>query len=108
MDSGDKQRVVGLLEPVLRQLLEGASPGLEKETGDLLHELGVYDLPYERLEAMYLSEIRDGKAPGLLRSLILRDHHAKVPRLRAALMSLHMESDDSTRSIISGELPHIR
>ena len=104
----DKQKVLGMLEPVLIKLLVDASMGLEKEIRGLLLELGVYNLPYNSLEELYMTDIIKGKTPEFYRMLILRDHYDKVPRLRAALMVLHMESNDSTRSIIRDELPHIR
>jgi hypothetical protein len=97
-----------MLEPVLVNLLQDASEGIEKETRDLFRELGVYNLSYERLEELYLAEVLKAKIPGFYRTLILQDHHDKIPRLRAKLMGLHQESNDSIRSIIKDELPLIR
>ena len=61
---------------------------------------------YEKLEQRYLDEVKH-KVPEFYRQIILNNHHDKVPRLRAALMKLHQESDDSIDSRIKDELPHI-
>jgi hypothetical protein len=89
-------------------LLEEATGGFAEETKKLLNALMVYELPYQKLEELYLKEITNDKNPRFFRLLILQKHHEKFPRLRAKLISLHLESDDSIRSKIRDELPHIR
>ena len=108
LDFSDKAKVQELFEPVLSNLLETASYGLKRETQELLREFGVYDVSYDQLEAIYVREIKKGKSPIFYRNLILQNHHSKVPKLRAILMGLHQESDDSIRSIIQSEFPHLR
>jgi DNA-binding MarR family transcriptional regulator len=108
MTTIEKKEVLEILKPVLHKLLEDSSKGLEKETRELLKELGVYDLPYEKLEELYFTEIKQGKVPEFFRVLILQNHHEKVPKLRARLMGFHLKSSNSIRSIIHNELPLIR
>ena len=64
--------------------------------------------PYDDLEALYISQIKKQKVPDFIRTLILHDHHDKVPNLRAQLMALYQDSDDSIRSIIKNEFPLLR
>lgn len=54
------------------------------------------------------ARIVEGKNPGFYRLLLLQIHYDKVPRLRARLISLYLESADSIRSRITEELPNIR
>jgi len=77
---------------------------MEAETKKLLEALGVYNLPYTELEELYIRDITRDKDPSFYRKLILQKHHNSVPRLRAKLMTLHLESPNSTRSKIRQEL----
>ncbi|MFC1803113.1 hypothetical protein ACFL0D_04000 [Thermoproteota archaeon] len=104
---GEKLQLAERLKPILSSLLVDATGGLDTETKKLLNELLVYDLPYEELEVLYLQDLTGGKDPSFYRRLILHNHHDKVPRLRAKMISLHPESDDSIRSKIMAEFPHI-
>ena len=108
MSEQDKQQVYEIIEPILSSFLKDSPSGLTRETKFLLKELGYFDRPYPELEALYISEISNHKVPEVIRTLILRDHHDKVPRLRSNLMGLYRESDDSIRSMIKKEFPHLR
>ncbi len=96
------------LKPTLVYLLEQASGGMETETKKLLETLGLFNLPYAELEELYIRDITQEKDSSFYRRLILQKHHNRVPRLRAKLMALHLESPNSIRSKIRQELPHIR
>jgi hypothetical protein len=108
MEEEEKRILADRLKPVLGYLLEQASSGLETETKKLLESLGIYNLPYAKLEELYLRDITREKDPSFYRRLILQKHHNHVPGLRAKLMTLHLESPNSIRSKIRLELPHIR
>jgi DNA-binding MarR family transcriptional regulator len=97
MSEQDKQQVYEIIEPVLSSFLKDSPSGLTREIKFLLNELGYYDKSYTELETLYISEISNLKVPEFIRTLILRDHHDKVPRLRSKLMGLHRESDDPPR-----------
>ena len=108
MEEDEKRILADRLKPALAYLLDQASGGLETETKKLLEALGVYNLPYIELEELYLRDITRDKDPSFYRRLILQNYHNRVPRLRARLMALHLESPNSIRSKIRQELPHIR
>lgn len=108
MSEQDKEQVYEIIEPILSSILNNSPNGLTRETNLLLKELGLYDQPYSELEALYISQISNHNVPDFIRTLILQDHHDKVPRLRAKLIGLHQESDDSIRSIIKDEFPLLR
>ena len=108
MSEQDKEQVYEIIEPILSSILNKPPNGLTRETNLLLKELGLYDKPYSELEALYFSQILNHNVPDFIRTLILQDHHDKVPRLRAKLIGLHQESDDSIRSIIKDEFPLLR
>jgi hypothetical protein len=82
LDEASKKSVLSILEPVLQRLVDDASHGLMNETKSLLMELGVFNLAYDKLEALYVSEIKKHKSPAFFRSLILDNHHDKIPKLR--------------------------
>ena len=105
MSEDDKNRVSDLIHPILTPILDDSNSGLKRETNILLKELGLYDLPYSELEARYFSQISEHKVPNFIRTLILQDHRNMIPKLRAALMVLHKESDQPVRSIIKNEFP---
>jgi len=108
MSEQDKEQVYEIIEPILSSILNNSPNGLTRETNLLLKELGLYDKPYSELEVLYISQISNHNVPDFIRTLILQDHHDKVPRLRAKLIGLHQESDDSIRSIIKDEFPLLR
>ena len=108
MSEQDKEQVYEIIEPILSSILNNPPNGLTRETNLLLKELGLYDKPYSELEALYFSQILNHNVPDFIRTLILQDHHDKVPRLRAKLIGLHQKSDDSIRSIIKDEFPLLR
>jgi len=108
MNEQDKEQVYEIIKPILSSILNNSSSGLKRETNLLLKELGLYNKPYSELEALYISKISNNNVPDFIRTLILQDHHDKVPRLRAKLMGLHQESDNSIRSIIKDEFPLLR
>lgn len=108
MSEQDKEQVYEIIEPILSSILNNSPNGLTRETNLLLKELGLYDKQYSELEALYISQISNHNVPDFIRTLILQDHHDKVPRLRAKLIGLHQESDDSIRSIIKDEFPLLR
>ncbi len=105
MSEEDKNRVSEIIHPILTPILDNSNSGLKRETNILLKELGLYDLPFSELEALYFSHISEHKVPDFIRTLILQDHRTMIPKLRAALMVLHKESDQKVRSIIKNEFP---
>jgi DNA-binding MarR family transcriptional regulator len=108
MDENSKRNVLSVLEPVLQSLLQDAQIGLQNETKNLLQELGVYNLSFEKLVKLYTSEIQNHKVPGFFRSLILNNHRDKIPKLRASLIKLHPKLDEEARSILNMEFPLLR
>jgi hypothetical protein len=108
MTEQDKKQVYEIIEPILSSILIDSPSGLMRETNLLLNELGLYNKPYNELGALYISQISNHNVPDFIRALILEEHHDKVPRLRAKLMGLHQESDNSICSIIKDEFPLLR
>ena len=101
----EKNEIIRAIGEELQSILEDNSIKFRKEVEDLLDELGVYDIPFNKLSSQYLAKIKEGGDPSFLRSLILRNPREQRMNLWSSMMDLHETSDQKVRSIIQKELP---